>query len=178
MAAGSAVKLRSFTRPRTPCGLPISPTRMRLTWPARFTLRSSTPSRAPPVRRCGAPRSGAKAPIAQDPPIALSAGRGSSGRGALLRLLLRRGLLRLLAELRHRRQAGLAEELRHAVGGNRALADPVRHALVLQAHALGMLGGQHRVVAADLLDEAAVARAAAVGHHDVVVRTLLGTGAG
>src|SRR4051812_35822467 len=96
MASGSAVKLRSFTRPRTPCGLPISPTRMRL-----------------PV-------------IGYGPSRVLSGGRGG---GAFLRLLLRGRLLRLLREDGHRRQAGMAEELRHAVGGQRAVAQPMRDAL-------------------------------------------------
>src|SRR4051812_27129330 len=123
MASGSAVKLRSFTRPRTPCGLPISPTNMRL-----------------PVTGYG-------------PLPGLSGGRG--GGGAFLRLLLRRRLLRLLREDGHRRQAGMAEELRHAVGRLRAVAQPMRDALGFQLHAVGMLARQHRVVAAHLLDEAA-----------------------
>ena len=42
----------------------------------------------------------------------------------------------------------------------------------------GSVIGQHRVVAADLFDETAVARRAGVGKHDVVVGALLGAGAG
>ena len=56
--------------------------------------------------------------------------------------------------------------------------EPMLDALGLQADAVLVFGRQHRVVAAQLLDEAAVARAAAVGDHDVVVRALLGAGAG
>jgi hypothetical protein len=72
----------------------------------------------------------------------------------------------------------MAEELRHPVGRQGALAQPVGDALVLQADALGVVGRQHRVVAAELFDEAAVARAAAVGDDDVVVGPLLRAGAG
>ena len=43
--------------------------------------------------------------------------------------------------------------------------------------AVGMLGRQHRIIAADLLEKPAVTRAAAVGDHDVIIRSLLGTGA-
>ena len=60
----------------------------------------------------------------------------------------------------------------------RAVAQPMRDALGFQLDAVGMLARQHRVVGAELLDEAAVARAAAVGDHDVVVGTLLRAGAG
>src|SRR5918997_4685975 len=119
MASGSAVKLRSFTRPRTPCGLPISPTRMRRPAPT-----ATAPLRVPALARRAA-----------------GGGRGRRGR-ALLRLLLRRGPLRPVAELRHRREARLAEELRHALRRQRAVAEPVADALVLQPHAVGVGGGQ------------------------------------
>ena len=71
----------------------------------------------------------------------------------------------------------MAEELRHAVRRQRADRLPVVDALGEQTHAIRMIGRQHRVVGAELLDEAAIARAAAVGHHDVVVGTLLGASA-
>jgi hypothetical protein len=66
---------------------------------------------------------------------------------------------------------------RHA-GGDRTLADPMGDAGVDKAHAVRVVGWQHGVVAAELLDEAAVARRAAVGDHDVVVGALLGAGTG
>ncbi len=95
----------------------------------------------------------------------------------VLRLLLRRGLHRLLPVHRHRAEAGLAQEAGDAVGRQGALADPVADAR-RTGDALLMFGRQHGVVAAQLLDEPAVPRAAAVGNHDVVVRALLGAGAG
>src|SRR5215207_8499474 len=101
MAAGSAVKLRSFTRPRTPCGLPISPTRMRL------ASTATAPLQAPASARRGGSR---------------------RGRRALLRLLLRRGPLRAVAELRRRREARPAEEFRHALRRQRAVVEPVADA--------------------------------------------------
>src|SRR5271166_4955235 len=108
--------------------------------------------------------------------FSLSGARG--GLGALLRPLLRRRLHRLLPVGRHRRETGASEEAGHAIGGDGALADPVGDPLGLQTHAVVMLGRQHGVVAAQLLDEAAVARAAAVGDDNMVIRPLLGSGAG
>ena len=46
------------------------------------------------------------------------------------------------------------------------------------SYAVLVLGRQHRVVAAQLLNEPSIARAAAVGQHDVVVRPLLGARTG
>jgi hypothetical protein len=88
------------------------------------------PARSRPAMRRGRPATAARGA----PPSMLSTRftgmirqdglfRPPPRRAALLRLLLRRGLLRLLVEHRHRRQASLAEELRHAVGRHRALAD-------------------------------------------------------
>ena len=62
--------------------------------------------------------------------------------------------------------------------GLRADAKPMLDAVFVQQQPVGMLVRQHRVVAAQLLDEAAVTRAAAVGDDDVVVRALLGASAG
>src|SRR6185295_9306471 len=47
-------------------------------------------------------------------------------------------------------------------------------ALLVERHALLAFARQHRVVGPDFLNEAAVARAARVGDHDVVERALLG----
>src|SRR5450830_189231 len=102
--------------------------------------------------------------------------------GALLRLLARSALVRvvrlrpldLLAQgLVLRQEAG------DAVGRLGALAEPFGDALDLQGDARGgAVLGQHRVVAADLLDELAVARRVRVGDDDVVVGALLGAAAG
>src|SRR5579864_9474126 len=51
-------------------------------------------------------------------------------------------------------------------------------ALGLQHHALLVATIKHRVVGAELFDEAAVARTARVRHHDGVERPLLGAAAG
>src|SRR6478735_22193 len=49
-----------------------------------------------------------------------------------------------------------------------------RRALDVELDAVGAVLGQQRVVGADLLDIAAVARRGRVGHHDEVVGPLLG----
>ena len=74
--------------------------------------------------------------------------------------------------------AGGLEEAADAVGGLRALAEPVLHALEVDLHPALVVLGQQRVVGAELLDEAAVAGRARVGGDDRVVRTLLGPAAG
>src|SRR3546814_7897412 len=51
-------------------------------------------------------------------------------------------------------------------------------ALAVKDHAIGGVLLQHRVVGADLLDEAAVARAGRLGDDDPVERALLGAAAG
>src|SRR5215510_8511947 len=50
----------------------------------------------------------------------------------------------------------------------------MRDALLVERDALGMLARQQRVVGAELLDEAAIARAARIGDDDVEERPLLG----
>src|SRR3546814_2424151 len=50
-------------------------------------------------------------------------------------------------------------------------------AVGVELHALGIILGERRVVAADALDEAAVARAARIGDDDLVIRTLFRTAA-
>ena len=50
----------------------------------------------------------------------------------------------------------------------------MRDALGIELHALGRILRQQRIVAAELLDEAAVARSAAVGDDDAVIGPLLG----
>src|ERR1700722_255908 len=52
------------------------------------------------------------------------------------------------------------------------------NALTLQPDAIVVFRWQHRIVAAQFLDEAPVARAAAVRNHDVVIGTLLRPGTG
>ena len=75
-------------------------------------------------------------------------------------------------------QAGIGQEFVHAIRRHRALGDPGLGGIQVQLDAVGMIRRQQRIVEADLLDEAAVARIAAVGDDDVLVRTLLGAATG
>ena len=68
--------------------------------------------------------------------------------------------------------SGGIEESKHAVRRLGADRQPMRNAIGVELHPLGRILGQQRIVGADLLDEAAVARIAAVGDHDAVIRTL------
>src|SRR5690606_34236573 len=73
----------------------------------------------------------------------------------------------------------LRQEASDAVGRLGALGQPFADALDLQDGArLGAVFRQHRVVAADALDELAVARAVRVSDDDVVVGALLNAAAG
>jgi hypothetical protein len=70
------------------------------------------------------------------------------------------------------------EEACNAVCRLRTVAEPVLDALHIHLHALLAVLGQQRVVGAELLDEAAVARHAGVGGHDAVEGPLLGAATG
>src|SRR5690349_6072917 len=91
----------------------------------------------------------------------------------LLRLGARRGLLGRLANLGLRPQAGVAEEARDAVARRRTHLEPMLDALALEHHALLVAALEHRIVGADLLDEAAIAGIAGIRDHDRVKRALL-----
>src|SRR5205085_6491000 len=97
-------------------------------------------------------------------------------RGALLGALL--GLLAGLTLLGVQLggallDAGDIEEAGNAVRRLRADAKPVAGAVPVELDALVVILGEQRVVGPDLLQVLAVARRAAVGHHDAVIRTLL-----
>src|SRR5262245_2645323 len=96
--------------------------------------------------------------------------------GHHLTLLARDGAGRIVALLAFH-QAGLVEKAQHAVGRQRTLGDPGLGLLEVELEALGLLLRQQRIEVAQALDEAAVARRAAVGNHDVIDRPLLGAGA-
>src|SRR5690606_19110946 len=98
------------------------------------------------------------------------------GFGTLGGLLARLGTFGVVTR-RALGEAGAIEEAQHAVGGLGPDAQPMLDALGDERHALAVVG-EHRIVAADLLDEAAVARRTGVGDHDMVVGALLGAGAG
>src|SRR6202012_5365042 len=97
---------------------------------------------------------------------------------ALLRLGLGLALLGLLAALARLHQLGLGQELGDPVRRLGADLEPMRNALLLERDARGVLARQQWIVGPELLDEAAVARAARIGNHDVEERALLGAVAG
>jgi len=80
--------------------------------------------------------------------------------------------------LRLRHEAGVAEEAGDAVGRQGADAEPMLDALFLEDEPIGVALVEHRVVGADPLDEAPVARAARIRDDDAVERALLGAAAG
>src|SRR6185437_10473693 len=100
------------------------------------------------------------------------AGCGGSSGSALLRLLLRLGLFRVVL-LKRLYQARIGEEAMHAIGRGRALRHPFLCLFEVELEAIGMILRQQWIVEADLLDKAAIAGAARIRNHDVVVRALL-----
>src|SRR5208282_2851547 len=72
---------------------------------------------------------------------------------------------------RHCHLAGLLDEAGDGVARLRALADPVLGAIELQDEIVTLL---QRLIRADFLDELAIARTAAVGHHYAEIRGILG----
>src|SRR3546814_302636 len=92
--------------------------------------------------------------------------------GALLGLLAGLALLRVAAG-RAFHQAGLIEEAKDAVRRLSADRQPMLGAISVDLHALFAVAGKQRIVAADALDELAVARIARIGDDDLVVGTLL-----
>src|SRR5215831_1989291 len=122
------------------------------------------------LRRREAPSRSTQSGHAARPDRSGAAGCGAGFRlsgllGAGLRLRLGGRFLRRLAVLRFCGDAGIAEETRDPVARQGADAEPMLDAVFLQGHALGMAAVEHRVVGAELFDEAAVARAARVGDN-------------
>src|SRR5882672_6919927 len=97
---------------------------------------------------------------------------------ALLRLCLGRRFRRRFADRRLGAEPDVAEELGDPVGRQGADAEPMLDALFLDDEALGVALVDHRVVGPDLLDEAAVARAARVGDDNRIEGALLRPAAG
>ena len=96
--------------------------------------------------------------------LLLGAGLGVLARLALLRIHARGALL----------DAGGIEEAGDAIRRLGTDAQPVTRAVFVELHTVGVVLGEQRVVGADLLEILAVARRAAVGDDDAVIRTLLG----
>ena len=94
-----------------------------------------------------------------------------------LALLARDRPLRIVALLALG-DAGGVEEAHHAVGRLRALDHPGLDLVQVELEPLLLVLRQQRIEIAEPLDEAAVARRAAVGGDDVIERPLLGSGAG
>ena len=90
--------------------------------------------------------------------------------GAEIRDLLKRPNLTIS-------DARAIEEASDTIGRLRADAQPVRGALGVELHALRVILGEQRVVAAEALDEAAIARAARVCDDDLVIGALFRTAA-
>ena len=93
-------------------------------------------------------------------------------RFALEALLAGLRLLRVVARLALQ-EAGLVEEAGDAVGRLRADGQPMLGAVEVELHAVGVVLRQHRIVRADLLDVAAVARGGRFGNDDVIVGRFL-----
>src|ERR1017187_8256288 len=72
---------------------------------------------------------------------------------------------------RHDRLAGFFNEAGDGVARLRALADPVFGAVKVEGEIVAFFQG---LIRADFLDEPAIARAAAVGHHNAEKRGILG----
>src|SRR5690606_25158787 len=89
--------------------------------------------------------------------------------GALLGLLARFGLLRIVARSALLDARGI-EEAGDAVGRLRTDAEPVAHSILVELHARSVILGEERIISADLLEIFAVARAARVRHHDAIIR--------
>ena len=68
--------------------------------------------------------------------------------------------------------ASLVKHARDAVGGLRANADPIAHAVFGQADTVCVVLGEERVIGADLLKIGAIARATAVCDNNLVIRAL------
>src|SRR5690242_17620073 len=92
---------------------------------------------------------------------------------AFLGLLARLTFLRIVAR-RPLLETGRIEEAQDTVRRLRADAQPMLDAVRIELHALGRILRQQRIVGADFLDEAAVARIAAVRHDNAVIGPLLG----
>src|SRR5215469_15899368 len=167
MSCARAVKLFSRTRPLMPCAPAIAPRQTSdvADGATRFSLGAGR-------------RSGFRFRLG------LGFGRLARRRGVALAgfQLLALGAwhrpLRRLADLGPFHHAGVGEEQRHAFGRQRAHLDPMLDALAFQHDAVLVSLVEHRVVGAELLDEAAVARAARIRHHDRIEGALLGAAAG
>src|SRR5579872_3429096 len=153
MAAGSAVSDLTRTSPRTPCGAPNTPIRIRRSGARNLRQRESG---------CG--RFGCL-------------GGGRRRGGALLRLLARLGLL-WVQTLLALGEAKAVEQAQHAVGRLRALGEPGLGFLLIEHEAARVVLRLQGVERADLFDEAAVARRAGVGDDDAIEGALLRAAAG
>src|SRR6185312_11611510 len=154
MSAGAAAKLLTRTCPRTPCAPIMAPISTRSGRAMSLCLSGVTLGSRRRRRRGRARRRGF----------------------ALLRLFTRRRAFRRLADFRLRAQTRFAEEARDALARQGADAEPMLDPLGPELHPLGIVLLQHRVIGAELLDEAPVARASAVRHHDLIEGPLFGAG--
>src|SRR5579864_190996 len=183
IAAGSAVKLRTRTKPRTPFGPVMMPRQMR-------PLAAPSPSRAmrgslplPAGERVGVrglscsalclPRCIGDYALGAAGAVASAGAAGAAAAPPFARSwAFARG-----ADFWFRHQPSIAEEAMDPLARQRAHLQPMLNALGLHHQALGMALVEHRIVGAELFEEASVARAARIRHHDAVEWALLGAAA-
>src|ERR1700722_4128241 len=104
-------------------------------------------------------------------------GCGRSSGGALLRLLLRQRLLRIVVRFALG-EAKAVEQAQPAFGRLRAFGEPCLGLLLIEHDAAGVVLGLQRIEGADLFDKATVARHARVGDHNAIEGALLCAAAG
>src|SRR5262249_53873410 len=157
---GSAVNDLSLTSPRRPCAPPIWATQMRSATAGRPCLSASACPRAASSGR-GLARSRGPGRLLR-PRLSLLAGDRPGGGVALVPW----------------HPPGLIKKAQAWVGRQRPLGEPRLRLVKIELEALGLVLGQQRIEIAEPLDEAAIARRAAVGNHDVIERALLRAGTG
>src|SRR5580704_6224653 len=148
MAPGSPVSDLTRISPRTPCGAPNTPIRMRRSGARKLLVRSGCWSRRG-LFCCG-----------------------RSSRGALLRLLLRLRLLRVVVRFALG-EAEAVEQTQHAIGRLRALGEPRLGLLLIEHDAARVILGFQGIEGADLFDKPAIARHTRVRHHNAIESALL-----
>ena len=79
-------------------------------------------------------------------------------------------LLGLLVDHRCGNQIDCGQEAGNPVRWGRADAEPILDPLLIEVEAFRVILGNHRVVGADTLNEAAITRTARIGNNDTVVR--------
>src|SRR6516165_666339 len=98
---------------------------------------------------------------------------GGGGSGALLSLLLRQGLFRIIVRLAFG-NAQPIEKAGNTIGRLRALGDPGCHLLGIEHDAVGGILRLQRIESAETFDETAIARRVGIGDDDAIEGALFG----